>query len=106
VLVLEMNNTTDRIEGLGLVVNRPADMRLLVYNNSTYNRVVYKGPHRRDRHDVLRLPGGPELLERLELLCFSGHDHVKRATGATLLPQRWLTLETAQQLALALSSAA
>ncbi len=106
VLVLEMNNSRDRIEGLGLVVNRPADMRLLVYDESIYNRVIYKSAHRRDRSQVLSCPGGQALVERLELLCFSGHDHIKRATGATLLPQRWLTRETAKQLARALSSVA
>ena len=106
VLVIEMNNTLNRVEGLGLVVNERANLSLFVYGDALYNRRVYKSAYRRDRQEIIARKNGQHLLDRLEMLCFTGHDHIKRATGITLLPQRWMSPDLARWLAEALSCAA
>ena len=86
VLVLEMNNTDNRIEGVGLVRNVLARTHHRVYSDPNYNRYAYVGHYRVDRSDWLRLD--PPLLTALETLCFRGKGHFKRGAGITHLHRR------------------
>ena len=43
VFVIEMNNDTDKIEGIGLVRNRPdLNKYYRIYEHGDYNRYIYK----------------------------------------------------------------
>jgi hypothetical protein len=86
--VLEMNNTLNRIEGIGLVRNHPyynidkeeKGYKHAIYEYSRFNRYYYIGNHRLSREDIPSL-----LLNQLECLCFKGYTHLKRGTGITEL---------------------
>ena len=54
VFVIEMNNDTDKIEGIGLVRNRPdLNKYYRIYEHGDYNRYIYKGNYRIDRTTLL-----------------------------------------------------
>ena len=92
VLVLEMNNTENRLEGVGIVRNVLARTHHRVYSDPNYNRYAYVGHYRVDRTDWLRL--NPVLLTELETLCFRGKGHFKRGAGITHLHRRATQWET------------
>lgn len=84
VFVLEMNNDTDKIMGIGLIKNRPIVGKYVVYSRGNYNRYVYAGKHRIDREDMTELEKA--ILKLLEELCFRGTNHSKRGQGITGFP--------------------
>jgi hypothetical protein len=43
--ILEMNNDTNKIMGVGMVRNHPYIQMYSVYSNPNYNRYSYKGKH-------------------------------------------------------------
>ena len=92
VLVLEMNNTENRLEGVGIVRNVLARTHHRVYTDPNYNRYAYVGHYRVDRSDWIRLH--PTLLTDLETLCFRGKGHFKRGAGITHLHRRAAIWET------------
>jgi hypothetical protein len=86
VFVVEMNNSQDRIEGIGLIHNYPIAQKYRVYSNEDYNRYTFLGKHRLDRTDIQNR----QLLEKLEQFCFKGKGHHKRRRGITCVPpQTW-----------------
>jgi hypothetical protein len=82
--VLEMNNTKNKIMGIGLIKNHPYTSKYSVYENNNYNRYNYVGRIRIDRTDM----DGEEIkiIDKLDQLCFRGTSHVKRGHGITALP--------------------
>jgi len=89
VYVIEMNNTTNKIEGIGLIVNRQVlDKPYRIYDDMDYNRYIYKGvkricvEHITDEYDK-------RVIYVLEQLLFKGERHCKRAQGITELPS-WI----------------
>ena len=77
--VIEMNNTTNRIEGIGLVRNSVRlDLYFEVYEERDFNRYVYRGDHRLNREE---LP--PDLALLLENILFVGKSHYKRGRSIT-----------------------
>ena len=90
VLILEMNNDKNLIEGVGLVSNNLAlDKQYRIYNWGNYNRFTYKGEHRIPRDQLT----SKELVvfKVLDMLVFKGQRHLKRGQGITSLPQ-WILL--------------
>jgi len=87
-MVLEMNNSQNKIEGIGWIKNRLClDHYYRIYNDGNYNRYIYKGKARIDRtefEDNERI-----LIEIMESLLFYGSRHIKRAKGITVVPQ-WI----------------
>lgn len=83
VLVLEMNNSANRIMGIGWIRNRPVTEKYRLYSKESYNRYVFAGKFRLDRADLTDVP----FLARLETFCFRGKGHQKRLRGITRLPQ-------------------
>ena len=84
VLVLEMNNTTNKIMGIGLVRNfiNPNYAARIYKDNPIYNRHIYNSNLRIDREDFK----DSEILVWLERLVFKGRRHYKRGQGITIIP--------------------
>jgi len=90
VYVIEMNNSTNHIEGVGVIRNYAnIDQPPWIYTNNNYNRYIYKGEYRMDREAIVRYD--PDLVEIIETICFKGKTHLKRGSGLTLVPKKLLT---------------
>ena len=109
-VVLEMNNDTNRIIGLGLIEKRECKKKLGVQEWGYYNRVHYSGYFHIDRREIDSCsgdslnpsgdslsPSGDSLVDSLnlresvvmkllDLLCFKGSGHLKRGKGLTMFP--------------------
>jgi len=84
--VIEMNNTKNRVEGIGLIRNIPDDPhKTLVYNNCNFNRYVFTGNYRLEREEIPN-----ELLSILDVILFTGKTHMKRGAGFTTLTPKLL----------------
>ena len=89
VFVIEMNNDTDRIEGIGLIRNRPhLDKYYRIYNHCDYNRYVYKSNYRIDRETLWE--HHRVLVKVLEYVLFGEKTHLKRGSGFTSVTQKFL----------------
>jgi hypothetical protein len=87
--VIEMNNDTNRIMGVGRIVNEiRADRPYRVYADQNYNRYTYLGRQRVDRADIMRSSINARVIETLERMLFYGARHAKRGQGIDLLPVR------------------
>lgn len=84
VFVLEMNNDTNRIMGIGLVKNRPVFEKYVIYKVNNYNRFFYFGKWRIGVEDMTRYE--QEVLKIYEDMCFNGPRHMKRGHGITSFP--------------------
>tara|TARA_B000000441_G_C21750871_1_gene362198 strand:- start:1496 stop:2056 length:561 start_codon:yes stop_codon:yes gene_type:complete len=82
--ILEMNNDTNKIIGIGLIKNRPISSKLRVYNNGNYNRYVYIGKYRISRDEMT---SEEQLVMKIfDILCFHGNKHMKRGQGLKSFP--------------------
>jgi hypothetical protein len=87
--VLEMNNDTNQIMGVGRIVNEiRADRSYSIYADCNYNRYTYLGRQRVDRADIMRSRPDARVLETLERMLFYGARHAKRGQGIHELPHR------------------
>lgn len=86
--VLEMNNDTNRIEGIGMVRNHPYLNKYTVYINGNYNRYCYIGKHRIDRKSMTEEED--KIMTVFDILCFTGNKHVKRGQGLKTFPIEFL----------------
>jgi hypothetical protein len=87
VAVIEMNNQTNRVEGIGLLANRVVcDKRYAIYEWGNYNRFVYRGRYRIDRRDMS--DDEAIFIEKMERILFWGLGHLKRGHGMTRLPRK------------------
>ena len=81
--VIEMNNETNKIEGIGKIVNYVhTDKKYKVYSDLNYNRYTYLGKQRINR-DMIK---DTEKLEKLEERLFKGKSHLKRGQGILNVP--------------------
>ena len=86
IFVIEMNNSTNQIEGIGLVKNRPfLDKYYLIYSEGNYNRYIYKSKYYLDRDMIIR--NSSVLLDTLEYIVFKEKTHLKRGSGFTTITQ-------------------
>jgi hypothetical protein len=86
--ILEMNNDTNTIMGIGMVRNHPSNKRLPVYKNENYNRYQYVGKHRIDRAEMNEEE--ETIMRVFDILCFRGNRHQKRGHGLKAFPQEML----------------
>lgn len=84
IFVLEMNNDTNRIMGVGMVKNHPYMNAFAVYENGNYNRYQYVGRTRIDRADMTL--DEETIMRVFDILCFTGNKHQKRGHGLKLFP--------------------
>ena len=105
-MVIEMNNDAlpsdreegqiaprGRVEGLGLCINKPLPVKLAVYGQRRYDRIIYAGRYRVDRSQM-----DSALRQHLDAICFRGNCHMKRGIGFTSLPDGWLGRDLAGAL--------
>lgn len=86
--VLEMNNTNNRIMGLGMVKNHAVCGKYKVYSKDNYNRYVYAGNMRIDRDELSS--DEEDIICVFESLCFKGSKHMKRGQGIKAFPLKLL----------------
>ena len=104
-LVLEMNNDTNRIEGIGVLENRKIHgYGCSVYDTGNYNRYVFVGKYRfRIRHTSNKEAYASSddeayasiklteeeiiVIKMLEMALFYGYKHSKRGRGISILPK-------------------
>lgn len=89
--VLEMNNSNNTIEGIGLIINRKSNkigQRTRVYENNSYNRYTYMSNYRIDKSEFTQ--SEKKFINILEILLFKGCKHIKRGQGITIL-SNWIT---------------
>ena len=85
--VIEMNNDTNKIEGIGLIRNTQVlDKRYKIYQNSEYNRYIYKGQYWLKREQLDR-----EIIEIFDNILFKGKSHLKCRTGITIITEKLFT---------------
>lgn len=97
VFVIEMNNSTNKIEGIGLIKNKPTtDKYYKIQENQCYNRYVYFGDYHVDRA-TLELYN-PYLVYVLDQILFKGYTHSKRGAGFTTIPPKVLTFDICKDI--------
>ena len=92
VFVIEMNNSTNKIEGVGLIKNRiQANRYYRVHNDGNTNRYIYIGNYFIDRETLESY--NPQLVYILEIVLFKGKTHSKRGSGLTIIPEKVLKFD-------------
>ena len=86
--ILEMNNSTNKIMGVGMVRNHAVCDKYKVYEKGNYNRYVYLGLKRIDREELT--VEEEEKIDVFEVLCFKGSGHMKRGVGIKSFPLKIL----------------
>jgi len=85
--VVEMNNSTNQILGIGLIRNALYHgKRLNVYEVNNYNRYNYKGNYRLDREIIQNTY--PQIVIILEQILFKGKTHLKRGSGLISISEK------------------
>ena len=87
-MVLEMNNDTNTIMAVGLCVNKPFVEKYSVYQESNYNRFSYVGKYRIERKNLDSTEEA--VFKALDILCFTGNEHMKRGHGLKQFPVKLL----------------
>lgn len=89
--IIEMNNTTNQILGIGLIYNKPVTDRVYrVYADTNYNQYIYIGKHHISREVLDNY--NPLLVYILEQILFKGYTHSKRGIGLTKMPKKVMSL--------------
>jgi hypothetical protein len=92
VFVIEMNNSTNKIEGIGLIKNRiQTNKYYKVHNDGNTNRCIYIGHYFIDRETLERY--NYQLVYVLEIVLFKGKTHSKRGSGLTIIPEKVLKFD-------------
>lgn len=88
VVICEMNNSSDKIMGLGLIKNYLyVNQYHKIYSRGNYNRYTYKSDYRIDRDELIQ-EDEVKVLEDLEKIVFKGKGHLKRGFGITSIPEK------------------
>ena len=96
VFVIEMNNSKNHIEGIGLIRNRLYFENTRIYSDINYNRYIYSGKHRIGRSKLLH--HNSDLVESLDAVLFKGKSHMKRGTGYTRMTEKIMALKSCVHL--------
>ena len=84
-MVIEMNNDTNKVVGISLIKNYVwADKKYKIYEDMNYSRYVYKGNYRIPREKMSELE---EIYMKIfDVILFTGKTHLKRGQGLTEVP--------------------
>lgn len=97
VFVIEMNNTVNKIMGIGLIKNKLiTDKIYKVQEDSNYNRYIYIGKYHISREMLDYYD--PFLVSILDEILFKGYTHSKRGSGLTKIPEKVLKLDICEGL--------
>jgi hypothetical protein len=95
VFVIEMNNSTNKIEGIGLIKNKPETKKYYkVHSDGNTNRYTYIGNYFIER-DIIDDYNSP-LVYALEDILFKGKTHSKRGSGLTKIPEKVLKFDVCE----------
>jgi hypothetical protein len=95
VFVIEMNNSTNQIMGIGLIKNKLiTDKVYKVQADSNCNRYIYIGEYHIPRDIIDEY--NPFLVYVLEEILFKGYTHSKRGTGLTKIPEKVLKFDVCE----------
>jgi hypothetical protein len=95
VFVIEMNNSTDQIMGIGLINNKlVTDKVYKVQEDSNCNRYIYIGEYHISREILDEY--NPFLVYILDKILFKGKTHSKRGSGLTKFPEKVLKLDVCE----------
>jgi len=84
IFVIEMNNDSNEILGIGVIRNKIiSDKKYYIYNSMEYNRFIYKGDHWLSREQIMR--NNEQIIEILENILFKKKSHVKRISGIGII---------------------
>jgi hypothetical protein len=87
IFVAEMNNETNKVEGIGLIHNNLVnDKYYKIYTDSDYNRCIYRGKYWISRNNILDL--NTEIITILDNILFKGKSNLKRFSGITILTEK------------------
>ncbi len=89
IFVAEMNNTTNKIEGIGLIRNSIIPDTHNIYRNYEYNRYIYKGNYWLSREQLITFD--MDIVEILDIILFKGKSNLKRFLGITILTKKLFT---------------
>ena len=85
IYVLEMNNSSNIIEGIGIIKNKCiTSRRYKIYSDQNYNRYSYNCLYRIKRKDLTEEE--EKIFKILDILLFKGSRHFKRGHGIQKLP--------------------
>jgi hypothetical protein len=85
--VVEMNNTTNEVAGMGLIKNKPAMNRYYkVHEYGNTNRYIYIGKYYMSREQIGQY--NERLIRVLDECLFKGKSHSKRGSGLSLFPEK------------------
>ena len=88
--VAEMNNETNKIEGIGLIKNLlVTDKHYKIYENDDYNRYIYRGTYWISRENIELID--KDIIEIFDNILFKGKSHLKRMSGITVLTDKLFT---------------
>ncbi len=97
VFVIEMNNDTNEIMGIGLIKNKLiTDKIYKVQKDTNCNRYIYIGEYHISREMLEDY--NPELVYVLDHILFKGYTHSKRGSGLTKIPEKVLELEICENI--------
>jgi hypothetical protein len=97
VFVIEMNNTTNMIEGIGLIKNKfDLTKYYKVHSDPNSNRYIYIGNYFMDRKTINDI--NSQLVDILEQILFKGKTHSKRGSGLTTIPEKVLKLDICKDI--------
>jgi hypothetical protein len=82
IYVIEMNNETNSIMGIGLITNRILRKKSKIYSDENYNRYIYSGKKRINNNLIDK-----NTLKQLEERLFKGKNHLKRNQGIICVPK-------------------
>jgi hypothetical protein len=89
--IIEMNNDTNTVEGIGLIRNNTGILkRLNIHSDGKFNRYSYTSKYRVD-NEYLKT-NNIKLLLFLETILFKNKTHVKRGCGIQRVPIKLLSL--------------
>ena len=95
--ILDMNNTTNKIMGIGFIKNLLAkEQELHVYDNPCFNNYIYKSQYYLSLVDNNIVPQNSKssitdfIIDEFELRLFFGKSHLKRGGGYTRFPYKWM----------------
>jgi hypothetical protein len=85
-MVLEMNNDENRIEGIGMVRNTVQEnmSRVAMHDDGNLNRFIYMGSKHIKRSEMTKEE--EEVFAAFDVICFRGYNHQKRGHGIMIFP--------------------
>ena len=94
VYVIEMNNDTNKIMGIGVIKNKYRSIRCNIYSDKYYNTYIYRDRAHITREKLMTYDkrGFYKLFVKyLEKMLFKGSAHMKRGQGLTGIAIKWKT---------------